>query len=277
MPSRKIISILIITCALVVGIILASGKKATQNNKEQIVALKTPEVKLSAPSTEEWKKDLSILPTSDTSALTEDQTLTSQISQSLVANYLAMKQQGALDSASAQNLIDQASEAALLPAQNKYTSASIIISENNSRAAIRAYGDSLGGITKINRPPVIKNEMVVFQEMLKNKDASRAAELKEIAAVYRNLAIGYSKITEVPSSYSSLHLELINGLDQVANSLNDMAGIFEDPIKSLRAIGIYKSAYINILYSTDKIRMKILQDNVIYKQEESGYYFYYGI
>lgn len=277
MPSRKIISILILTSAVVAGIIiLASSEKVERNNKGQVVALDAPEVKLTSQNTSDWKKDLSILPASSGVSTTSAETLTDQVSQSLVANYLAIKQQGKLDEGTVQKLINQASEAALQPKLPKYTSANLLISTDNSQNAVRVYGAQLGNAFKINAPITRKDEIDVFSAMLQNKDVSEAENLLNISRYYQNIAESLVGIT-VPSSYTSLHLQLVNGYNEAATSLKGMATFLNDPLKALGSLYSYQVATPNIINSSTGIKTKILKDGVFYKQGESGYYFYYGI
>jgi hypothetical protein len=276
MPSRKIISILILASALVTGIILASGKNSTQSNREQVVALKTPEVKLSAQNVGDWKKDLSVLPASNNISTTSNETLTDQVGQSLVANYLALKQQGTLDSDSAQTLIDQTEKFIDNASQSKYTSANIVISNDNSAAAIKTYGSAVGSALKINTPSQPKNEGAIFVEMIKNKDADLAEDLRDIARVYGNIAGSLLKIP-VPSSLSSMHLKTINSLQGLAESVDTMSRAQEDPLKSLQGINLYSTSHASFVESLSEIKMGINRKGVIYKQGEGGYYLFFGI
>jgi hypothetical protein len=278
MPSRKIISILIVTSSFVVAIILASGPKIDKKNLKQVVVTGSPSIELSNAAN--WKDDFASLSKTTVAALpattTTPTTLTDSLSQSLMANYLALKQQDGLDSDSAQKLVDQAVSMADAHIQNKYTSGSIIISPNNSVAAIRTYGSALGTAQKLNKPVNTQNEVEIFGQMLQSKDESKTKQLQEIAGVYRNMASGMSKIT-VPSSFSSSHLSIVNGLENMAKSVLSFASVFQDPIKALQAVSIYQESYASYLNALGEIKMKINSSGIIYKQGEGGYYLYFGI
>src|SRR6185369_17890005 len=100
------------------------------------------------------------------------------------------------DSASAQILLDKSANF-LEPAQKiEYFLKDIIISADNSKIAVTKYGNDLGWSFKVNKPTgEAKNEIVIFGQMMQNKDESQSLELKNIAEVYRNTAISLSKIT----------------------------------------------------------------------------------
>ncbi|MEK9185684.1 MAG: hypothetical protein AAB863_02810, partial [Patescibacteria group bacterium] len=160
MPSRKIISIFIVAVALVASIILGFGKNSSIGVVREIAntgALsKGPEIKI--PENKNWLSDLSplTLNPAEVSSLEASATpnLTAQVSESLIANYLALRQGGDLNDTSAFELVNQAAtftESAFV-ATKTYTTADILVSPDNSQEAIRKYGNDLGNALKINIP-----------------------------------------------------------------------------------------------------------------------------
>lgn len=285
MPSRKIISIFIVAAALVVSIILGFGKNSSISAVREIantgLLSKGPEVKI--PQNKNWLSDLSPLTLNpvEVSSLEASTTpnLTAQVSESLIANYLALRQGGDLNDTSAFELVNQAAafteSAASSP--KTYTTADILVSSDNSQAAIRQYGNDLGNAFKINKPTQVKNELAIFYEIMQTKNRTKIAELKEVASVYKNLTSSLKKI-KIPSGYINTHLEMLNNLNKIANSIGDMTMIFEDPLLALQGLGNYKEGYIGSITTMTKILLQILkEDNILYKQGESGYYLYYGI
>lgn len=282
MPSRKIISVFIVAVASVASIILVFGNKNAKSAITGSLVSEGPEVKI--PENKNWLSDLSPLALNPEEisilAASSSQNLTEEVSQSLMANYLSLRQSGNLNDTSAQNLINQAldfTESSFSNAKKTYTSADIVVSLDNSQAAVRMYGAELGNAFKINKPAQTKNEILLFSEILKSQDKSRVSELKEIAGIYRKFAATLKNI-RAPSSYAAMHLEILNSIDEIAGSIDDMAIIFDDPLRSMRGIGDYQGGYAEFAAAVSKIRLKILkEDKVIYKQGESGYYLYYGI
>ncbi len=285
MPSRKIVSISIIAVALVASVILAFGKNSSLGVRGELakrgLLSKGPEIRL--PENKNWLSDLSplTLNPSDISSLeaSSTQNLTEQVSESLIANYLSLRQSGNLDSTSALNLVNQAANFAESSSASgpKYSSADIVVSIDNSQEAVRKYGAELGNAFKINKPAKTINEILLFSVILQSQDKSRISELKEISKNYKNVSSSIINI-KVPSSYASLELELLNSLEKIAGSIDELTLIFEDPLRSMQAISNYQGGYVGFTTAINKIRFKILKDDkVIYKQGESGYYLYYGI
>lgn len=287
MPSRKIISVFIICSALVISIILSFGKKSTTIAIRELgeggLLSKGPGLDTKIPENQNWQADLSpfTLKSSEVNALVASSTtnLTDKVSQSLMANYLSLRESGNLNNTSADMLINQALEftEASSVSTSKYSTANILVSPDNSQAAISAYGSELGRIFKINKSAQNRNEMRLFYEIIQSGNKSRISELKDIASTYKQTAEAIRSI-RVPSDYISLHLDMLNNLNEIGNSVDEMAVIFDDPMRSIRGVGGYQSSFISFAGVIDKIRLKILKESkVVYKQGESGYYLYYGI
>ncbi|HEY4515956.1 MAG TPA: hypothetical protein VJH67_02085 [Candidatus Paceibacterota bacterium] len=282
MPSRKVISLFIVCVALVVSIIIASGIKSPST-----IALNTgllskgPEINL--PQNTNWEGDVSALSLAEVnvSEIQKSSTgnTTDAIAESLMSNYLALRQNGELNNGSVQKLIDQASDFSDDTGATKktYSSKDIVVSVDNSKEATKEYGTALGNILKINNSSQKgRAELQAFRELTSTKDISKGKELKIIGEDYKKIAQSFAKI-KVPSSYVESHLIFINSIEGLGGAVNDMAKVLEDPIKGLSGIGIYQSNLSIMLLEMNRIRVKILKDGVVYKQGERGYYLYYGI
>src|SRR3989344_1476622 len=282
MPSRKVISLFIVCVALVVSIIIASGIKSPST-----IALNTgllskgPEINL--PQNTNWEGDVSALSLAEVnvSEMQKSSTgnTTDSIAESLMSNYLALRQNGELNNGSVQKLIDQASDFSDDTGATKktYSSKDIVVSVDNSKEATKEYGTALGNILKINNSSQKgRAELQAFRELTSTKDISKGKELKIIGEDYKKIAQSFAKI-KVPSSYVESHLIFINSIEGLGGAVNDMAKVLEDPIKGLSGIGIYQSNLSIMLLEMNRIRVKILKDGVVYKQGERGYYLYYGI
>lgn len=285
MPSRKIVAIFIISVALVASVILAFGKeKAAQIVKGGSISTgPATEYSGKLPKNTSWQSDISSLSLRPTdlslSATSSTQNLTDKVSESLIGNYLSLRESGNLNDTSAASLINQAVNFTESDqnAPLSYTTADIVVSSDNSGKTVRRYGTELGNAFKVNKPAEAKNEIAIFSEMLQKQDRTRVSELKEIALIYRHIEESALHI-QVPSSYAQIHLDLLNNLDKIARSVDLMSTIFDDPLQAMRGVGNYQTGIIGFGSALSKIRIKILKDDkIVYKQGESGYYLYYGI
>ncbi len=276
MPSKKVISIFIISAALVVSIIIIFQPSAPKNNLTKNAGSLT-----SGPQTQlnpNWEKDLnnlSSLPV-DAQEASSSETLTDKFSRSFMANYLALKQSGSYNSNTAAELV-QKSATFLEPNQTSaYSLKDIVINADNSKTAVEKYGNDLGHALKINRPKELKNEITVFGTMMRDKDKNKVLELQNIAAVYQNTAVSLGKIT-VPSNFADNHLKMLNALTSLANSVSDMSQGLTDPLKALQAMVLYKKNIEVIIKLRKDVGASILKAGANYKQGSDGYFFFFGI
>ena len=280
MPSRKVISILIVSVALVFAIILVFGDRDTTSAITGGLISNGPEVQLTQNTN--WQADISSLSLNQKEVATiqtsSNKNVTETVTQSIVTNYLSLKQNGTLDSNSASTLINQAinySGEQVSPT-SKYKSGDILVLPDNSSAAVSNYGASLGTIFRSAKSDPGDNETTIVKKMLTTKDKGYIKDLERIQVGYENIISSLAK-TPVPSSFVATHLEMINGLDGLARAVGIFTTVFDDPIRSAEAIGIYNTSMASFTTAISKIRIDILNKGVVYKQGESGYYLYYGI
>ena len=283
MPSRKVLSIFIITFALVIAITLVAKpntKRSIENSiKSAGIISKGPEIKTTASA--DWQDALSSINsgaiTDYTKTNTPSETLTDEFSRSFMQNYLNLKQSGSLDSTSATKLVSDSEKFLQADIKNTYSLKNITISADNSLGAITKYGNALGSAFKTNKPKgAIRNELTIFKEMSDNKDDKENIELKNIAQVYKNLSLSLSLIT-VPSSFSSDHINMTNSINNISDAVKIMSQGFKDPLKSLQALSVYSQNFQTLMSSREKIQVNILKAGANYKQGDNAYFLYFGL
>lgn len=277
LPSRKVLSLLVLTIALVASIIIVFGKEKSGqaiNFANNLVAGE----KFNIPENESWQTEVSQVakPINVPELAAEEQTVTDTVSTTILSNYLALKQNNTLTQESAQNLIDQTIDFIGYDNGKTKTEADLNIIADNGLTTITEYGENLGNILKKNKPAVIKNEIEVITKALESSNQSKIEELKTIANVYNNIANDLLKM-KVPKTFVRAHLDLINGSNGMGLALYNMQQVFQDPIKSLPAFQAYNfnaSIFKNSLKATNTF---IMQNKVVYKQGAGGYYLLYGL
>jgi hypothetical protein len=277
LPSRKVLSLLVLTIALVASIIIVFGKEKSGqaiNFANNLVAGE----KFNIPENESWQTEVSQVakPINVPELAAEEQTVTDTVSTTILSNYLALKQNNTLTQESAQNLIDQTINFIGYDNGKLKKEADLNIIADNGLTTITEYGENLGNILKKNKPAVIKNEIEVITKALESSNQSKIEELKTIANVYNNIANDLLKM-KVPKTFVRAHLDLINGSNGMGLALYNMQQVFQDPIKSLPAFQAYNfnaSIFKNSLKATNTF---IMQNKVVYKQGAGGYYLLYGL
>jgi hypothetical protein len=276
LPSKKIVSVFILTVAFVVAIIIAFGRdksSAVINVASNLVAGD----KISIPENPNWQKDLNVLPQNEIpieNGTTTENNVTDTVSQSLISNYMALKQNGKLDSASAQKLVDQSiSYIEQSGAQtNKMTLD--IVPENTQ--SITDYGENLGNIAKIRSQEEIKNDAQLFVQMFKSPDSAKLKEFNAVISVYENILNRLIKMP-VPKIFSKAHTDLINGTSGIISSFKAVKNISNDPLGGIVALQLYQKNTSSFALATKAIISFIKQKNLVYKQGSGGYYLLYEI
>ena len=282
LPSKKVLSVFILIAALVVAIIVAFGRdKSSQaiNFASDIVAGD----KILVPENPNWQDELSGVATNIKLAQTETSTSTKEtatdtISRTLISNYLALKQNGNLNSTSAQELVDKTisyiGESGGRVAEIFESQLNIVA--DNGKQSITDYGENLGNISIRNKPLGTKNEIGVIMKVVQSQDSSQINELSDIIATYKKIT-GELIQMPVPKTFVRAHIDLVNGVGGIAQALIEIKNVSNDPVSGLVALQIYvKNA--TLLASVKKAVVDFIsQNNISYKQNSGGYYLLYGI
>jgi len=283
LPSKKVLSVFVLTGALVAATIIAFGKDkagAAINYASNLVAGE----KVSVPENPNWQNELSdVAPLSDQTQSSDtasqnsgEENTTDTVSTALVSNYLALKQNGTLDQESAQKLIDQAASYVENSSFKKITAAELNIIPDNGKQTIADYGENLGNILRNNRPKEVKNEMQIVGAAVSSEDSSKINELDGIIVIYEKIANELTKMP-VPRTFVKAHLDMVNSTNGMISAFKMLKEVSSDPIKGLVALQLYQNSTITLSQAVNATVTFIKQNNIVYKQGSGGYYLFYGI
>lgn len=272
-PSKKVLSVLILTMAMVVAIIIGFGKDKGSKPISFAKNLVAGE-KITVPSNTEWQKELNSATknlTTVESKTSGDDSTTDLVSISLVSNYLALKQSDTLDQASAQKLVDQGLDY-INKTSNQLTKVSQLnVIPDDGKQSIIEYGEKLGRVFENNRPETIKNELEIISIAVRSGNQSKVDELDSIIAVYKNIAKELLAMP-VPQTFVRAHSDMVNGSMGLVAALSEVKNVFKDPIKSMVAMQIYQDNATIFVQSIRATVDFIEQNKIIYKQGSGGYY-----
>lgn len=278
LPSKKVLSIFILTVALVAAIIIAFGRDKSSeaiNFASDLVAGE----KVSIPENPAWQNELGEVTQNVEPVKIEDitpETNTDTISKTLVSNYLVLKQNGTLDQTSAQNLVDQTASLVDQLEGNVVLDIKLNVIPDNGSQTIIDYGENLGNVLKSNKPREVKNEMEIISVAVSSRDPSKIKELGPIITIYEKIANDLVKMP-VPKTFVTAHLDMINGVKGIVIALKEIEGVFSDPVKSLSAMQLYQGSITTFTQPLQATRAFIYKNKIIYKQGSGGYYLLYGI
>lgn len=250
MPSRKIISILIVCLSIVLSIWFLS-----KNENGVISAIKTNSVvgvsdELRSYSKDDWKKILismeqgttTILTGQETSVYPDEGTQTDLLSRDFMAQYLLLKQGGAEITAEqaiqiAKNTLS--SEEYTQTTGVKYKDSDLNINPKTSKEIVQIYMNSIN-LSLINRSPKnLENELVILDKAVKSNKETDLAKLDPIIIGYRGLISDFLQIS-VPSDAVKIHLDFLNAMSNVLSNIEAMRQTFSDPVRSLAGASQYK-------------------------------------
>ncbi|MEK7116639.1 MAG: hypothetical protein AAB837_00550 [Patescibacteria group bacterium] len=280
LPSKKVLSVFILTAALVVAVIVAFGRDKSSeaiNFASNLVAGE----KVSVPENPNWQNELSQVKTNAEPAQIESntstpETATDTISKTLMSNYLALKQSGTLDAASAQKLVDQTANFVNQLGSNVVLDTKLNIIPDNGKQTITDYGENLGSILRNNKPAYEESEMDIVKKALETKDLKKLEELGQIINTFTEIS-KEMKAMPVPKTFVKAHLDMVNGIDMVVFGLNEVKFVFSDSFRGMGGIQIYGQGITLFLQSFKATLDFIKQNNTAYKQGSGGYYLLYRI
>ncbi|MFH0804539.1 MAG: hypothetical protein V1896_02975 [Candidatus Zambryskibacteria bacterium] len=277
-PSKKVLSVFIVIIALVVAIIITFGRDKSSTAINYASNLVVGE-KLSLPENPNWQNELVVAQNTDLvdaeQATTVAETVTDVMSQSFMANYLALKQSNKLDGTSAQKLIDQTINYVGQSGDQPIKITQLNIIADYGKQSIADYGEILGNIFRNNKTKEAKNELDIIKQAVETRDAEKINELDSIIAVYEKTTDELVKMP-VPKTFTKAHLDIVNGANSMILALKEAKTVFSDPIKGLTALQSYQNGATVLIGAIQAVNAFIKQNNIIYKPGSGGYYLLYG-
>lgn len=276
LPSKKVLSLLLITTSFVVFTVLVFGKKNTAGQQILSSTLRAGD-KVDLPNNSNWQN---VLTTSDVSenltAPTSTSDVSDQISISLISNYLQLKQSDALTPENTQKILDVTTNSILNSNQSQIISAELNIIPDNGRQTIVNYAEDLGKVFKENRPKEVKNEIQIITKALESGDEKNLLEINSIIQVYDTLILDM-KSMYVPKTFQKSHLDMVNGLIHISTSLKSIKDTYNNPFGSVSALSSYQNG-VNVFLVARKATVDfIIKNKINYEQGSGGYYLLYGI
>ncbi|MEK7575908.1 MAG: hypothetical protein AAB491_02370, partial [Patescibacteria group bacterium] len=128
---------------------------------------------------------------------------------------------------------------------DKYKESDVKISNDDTKEAIKKYGNELG--STVDKYRIQENEIEIFQRIIQemkeentpnDQRANTLSKLGSIADLYSSAAKDMLKIS-IPASFKKEHLDLMNNFENLAVSLKDMQMAYDDPIVTLRGLYNY--------------------------------------
>lgn len=197
---------------------------------------------------------------------------TDRLSREFFAKYLSIKQSGAPFTAAEEEKL-LADFIARYPEQKPrkiYTESDITVSEKNDDEALKAYGNAIGTvIQKHKENEAGENELIIFERALGNEDPIDLANLDGRVKRYESLFAGFKSIP-APKSAVPSHIDLLNAIESLKESVAGMAGAFSDSVRALSSATAYPAAVEKLTKAFDDIKNLLVQRKIVFGKDEPG-------
>lgn len=283
LPSRKIISMLVVTVALVISIVIVAGERKSKQTIGSLGNIVSGS-KVTIPERNSWQDELDTV--SDNAQVNivenkvaEEDTQTSytdKVSETLISNYLVLKQNNQVSVASAQNLVDQTQELVEKEDFKTFRRSQLSLLPDSDTKQMQEYGEVLGSFIKANKKNGFTNELSVLQEAMVGGNIKELSKLEGVAKTYEKMSYNLMMMG-VPLRFADAHLDMANSLRRVSFALLDMASIEKDPVLGLEGMKRYQEGAITFINAMRSTAEYLMSKGITYKQGSGGYYLFYGI
>jgi hypothetical protein len=198
-------------------------------------------------------------------------TFTAKFSQSFVSDYLENKTSND-PLANPDALIDGALRSIEDGTRSKtYTVADLTVVPD-SADVIRDYGNAIAQIM-ISKPSSGDLEIAITSDALKLNDPTQLERLKPAKQNYKSMVLETLDVP-VPTSYTKLHLDLINSYEAAYTDIVAMEQAFTDPLYALSRFKGHYDDLSGMFRVIKSIQIKLVADGITYDESEPGAYLY---
>ncbi|MFM2357574.1 MAG: hypothetical protein RJA61_311 [Candidatus Parcubacteria bacterium] len=202
----------------------------------------------------------------------ENLTETDKFSRAFFEEYLSLKQKtgASVSPITQENIIKELLENQKPFTFTTYSESDLFVNQDISTQALKQYGNAVGKAFNNNPTPAgQKHEIDIFEAAITSERAQDLAGLSPIIDSYAGTLKNLLSI-QVPKTALSLHLNLINSMSAVVESITAMRSFFDDPISALPGIGAYNTFSKQLRNSFGAYQIFFLQKNVTFQQSEHG-------
>lgn len=283
LPSKKILPVFL-ACVIAGGGVAVAAAYKTPAQPDPRLIVETPQTQTPTfPNDDSWKKTLAVVATS-TDASTDDAsstdsaastTLTESISKELLSSYLEQTQNGGQVTDDFENnlvnkLVDDSSNSVAATNAKVYTADDIKVSNNNSIAAIRLYGNALGEAIIKNTSATTTDQLLIYDNAANNNDPGSVSAIIPIIESYQKTLTAFLSIT-VPSNAVNLHINLINSYSQIIAADEMLIKYPTDPVLSMYGLKQYDDASKMLYSSIQAYPVFFTTQGALFSPNEAGY------
>lgn len=140
----------------------------------------------------------------------------------------------------------------------KYKINDLNIINNNNKQSLEIYSNEMQVAIDKYQIKDGENEAVIINSAMSKDNKEELQKLNSIIDLYLGASQAFLSI-KVPNGLSSYHLDLVNGVYNLADSLFKIKQTFDDPITGLVGINQYQEAYLKTRQAMNNIGQYLKQ------------------
>lgn len=210
--------------------------------------------------------------TKDVTKTTEKLEPIDLVSREFFARYLELRQVGLSgDQYSQQELVERTVNGIQLNEAKPYLTSEIKVKMDNSTESIKKYGNEIATVFK-KFAIVSRNEGIIVKDASEKNDPKILEELDPVIESYRNIVNALLAV-ESPQIVSTMHLDLLNGMNSALFVTQSFRKSAVDPIVGLQATTQYLSASDKVIRAMTAIKSYLMYLGIAYSPSEPGVLF----
>ena len=152
-----------------------------------------------------------------------------------------------------------------------YTVADIKTIQDNSREALKAYGNEVASIAFRHAPPrTTESELAVLNRALLRNDPEILAGLDPTITSYENMLADMLD-TPVPESLTREHLALINVYQAILNDIKAFRGVFNDALPSIARFNRYTADVTALDAAIIMLYEKLYLNGILWSENDPAF------
>lgn len=269
MPSKKIISILIICIAIISSVWIISKRypgavSATTTN----IGVTTYNYRSDVGSGDNWKNLLANINSNpvtytdivDKGDTFDETTVTGQIAMDFMSKYILLKQDGEVTKEEMSQIIAStlASDAYTEGKKVQYVEGNLNIIKKDDRATLQAYMNEVNTSIKTGLQQIKVDPQVVLFTAMRDENEEELAKLDPMIRANREIIAKFLEM-QVPYKATSLHLALLNAFGNTLSNLEAIRGMFNDPIRGYIGFNYYNKSVLDFVSSLNNLNAYLKQ------------------
>ncbi len=254
MPGNKVLSILVLSTAVIISVWLLNNQKTIVPKEKATQNLISINYADSGKNTnDDWKKLLVNVNTKNEpivdltkknevdSKVLQDNTLTGQLAIDIFSRYILSAKGGQPVNT---NTADQIAQSVLSsPNYTKgtgatYSESNLHIDQNNSRDNLVRYRDTMVSVLKKNLSKLDGDPSIIVNTAITQNDPSQLSKIDPFVVAAKGL-LSDLLYMQTPSSVVKIHLEIVNSVSNGLENLEGMRNGINDPVKALSSVTMY--------------------------------------